>query len=246
MSTIVDAPILEEQLENEFPSVDLDDELPPLESGDRLTRDEFERRYDAMPELKKAELIKGVVYVGSPVRIGFHGEPDLIVHTWIGNYVAATPGTQGAGNSSILLADDSMPQPDSLLRIRSECGGQSRIERDYVEGSPEFVGEISASSASYDLHDKLHVYHESGIQEYLVWRVYDRQVDWFIRQQDAYARLTPDAAGVVKSTVFPGLWLDVPALVRYDVAAVLKKLDEGLQTAEHADFVQRLAAAKQD
>ena len=40
----------------------------PLENGDRLTRAEFERRYAAMPRLKKAELIEGIVYVPSPVR----------------------------------------------------------------------------------------------------------------------------------------------------------------------------------
>lgn len=35
----------------------------PLENGDRLSRFEFEHRYQAMPELKKAELVEGVVYI---------------------------------------------------------------------------------------------------------------------------------------------------------------------------------------
>ena len=54
--------------------------VPPLENGDRLTRDEFERRYEAMPHLKKAELIEGVVYVPSPVRYRHHGAPLSLIH----------------------------------------------------------------------------------------------------------------------------------------------------------------------
>jgi hypothetical protein len=29
-------------------------EIPPLEKGDRLPRSEFERRYQAMPQIKKS------------------------------------------------------------------------------------------------------------------------------------------------------------------------------------------------
>ena len=49
--------------------------IPPLENGDRLSLAEFERRYENMPSLKKAELIKGVVLMGSPVRFVQHGRP---------------------------------------------------------------------------------------------------------------------------------------------------------------------------
>src|SRR5258707_5815839 len=77
--------------------------IPPLENGDRLTRSEFERRYDAMPHLKKAELIEGVVFVGSPVRHDQHGKPDSDLNTWAGVYRAATPGTDGATNTTVRL-----------------------------------------------------------------------------------------------------------------------------------------------
>lgn len=62
--------VLQQSKQSSAPSI------PPLESGDRLTRAEFERRYEAAPEHFKAELIEGVVYVASPVRI-FHGNPQF-------------------------------------------------------------------------------------------------------------------------------------------------------------------------
>lgn len=61
----------------------------PLENGDRLSRIEFERRYQAMPELKKAELIEARVYIASPFRI-IHGQPHAHIMTWLGVYCAAT------------------------------------------------------------------------------------------------------------------------------------------------------------
>jgi len=39
-----------------------------LESGDHLTHEEFHRRYLERPDIKKAELVEGVVYVSSPGR----------------------------------------------------------------------------------------------------------------------------------------------------------------------------------
>jgi hypothetical protein len=77
--------------------------LPPLDSGDRLTRSEFERRYDAMPHLKKAELIEGVVYMPSPVRVRSHGKPHGQIMSWVGVYCAATPGVDFADNPTLRL-----------------------------------------------------------------------------------------------------------------------------------------------
>ncbi|MDR5639075.1 Uma2 family endonuclease, partial [Thermosynechococcus sp. PP42] len=146
-------------------------QLPPLESGDRLTRDEFERRYAAMPQLKKAELIEGIVYVASPLRYRSHGQPHLFLITWLGTYCAATPGVEAADAPTIRLDADNEPQPDAILRLSH--GGRSRITADdYIEGAPELVVEIAASSAAYDLHDKLRVYRRNGVQEYLVWCTY--------------------------------------------------------------------------
>src|SRR5262245_42047125 len=143
-----------------------------LENGDRLSRAEFERRYEAMPELKKAELIEGEVYVGSPVRHDLHSRPHGHLTVWIGTYSAATSGTDFGDNGSVRLDLDNEPQPDAYLLIRSERGGQARIsEDDFVEGAPELVAEVASSSVSYDLGKKLHVYRRNGVREYVVWRV---------------------------------------------------------------------------
>lgn len=209
--------------------------IPPLESGDKLTRAEFERRYDAMPNLKKAELIEGVVYLASPLRIKSHGEPHAFIMTWLGVYTAATSGVGFADNPTVRLDADNEPQPDALLRI--ENGGQSHIsEDDYVEGAPELVVEIAASTASYDLHEKLKVYRRNQVQEYLVWRVYDGAFDWFRLDEGKYIQLEGDAEGVIRSQVFPGLWLDKSALLTGNLAKVLEVLQQGLASAEHRNF----------
>ncbi|RPI83042.1 MAG: Uma2 family endonuclease [Planctomycetaceae bacterium] len=214
--------------------------VPPLESGDRLSREEFERRYRAMPQHQKAELIQGVVYVSSPVRYEDHGNPHFDLITWLGVYRSRTPFVEGADNVTVLLDEINEPQPDALLRLAVERGGRSQVMGGYVEGAPEWVGEIASSSASYDLHDKFDAYLRSGVQEYLVWRVRDRAVDWFVSNADRFVPIAPDADGVLRSRVFPGLWLDAAALIRRDMAGVLQVLQRGLAAAEHADFVRRL------
>ncbi len=214
---------------------------PPLENGDRLTREEFERRYEAMPDVKKAELINGVVYMGSPVRFRGHGRPHVLLLTWLGMYSALTPGVLCADNTTVRLGADSEPQPDVLLRLEPETGGNSRISADdYVEGAPELLAEIAASSASYDMHDKMDVYRRSGVQEYLVWRVYDEQIDWFALRDGVYIRLRPDESGAISSRVFPGLRLSLSALLMGNAAQVVAELQKGLGTAEHTAFVTRL------
>ena len=162
----------------------LDNGIPPLEAGDRLSRAEFERRYKAMPQLKRAELIEGVVYMPSPVRLTRHGRPHFDLVTWLAIYKAATPGVIGADNTSTRLDLDNEPQPDAVLFIDPAHGGQARISPDdYVEGAPELVAEVASSSVSYDLTDKLKVYRRNGVREYIVWRVLDRQIDWFVSEK---------------------------------------------------------------
>lgn len=218
----------------------------PLENGDRLTREEFERRYEARPDLKKAELIEGVVYVPSPVNYLDHGKPQTHLVTWLGVYEAATPGTDAGDNSTVRLDLDNEPQPDAFLRIKPEQGGQSRTsEQGYVEGAPELVAEIAATSASYDLHVKLNAYRRNGVREYIVFRAIDREVDWFILRGGQYERLSPDARGVSRSSSFPGLWLEVSAFARGDIALVLAVLQEGLKSSEHAELVQRLSRPRE-
>jgi len=215
----------------------------PLENGDHLTAAEFERRYNAMPELKKAELIEGVVYMSSAVRFVQHGEQHFQLITWLGYYQAYTQGIRGADNSTIRLDLDNIPQPDALLLMDPAAGGQAQIDADgYILHAPELAGEVAASSASYDLHTKLTVYRRNGVREYLVWRVEDNAIDWFVLHQRQFDRLAADAAGVYRSEVFPGLWLDAPALLRGDLAAVFATLQQGLATSEHAALVAGLRA----
>lgn len=210
----------------------------PLENGDRLTRAEFERRYSTMPNLKKAELIEGVVYMGSPVRV-IHGQPHAQVITWLGTYWTATPGIALLDNTTVRLDADNEPQPDALLRI--EKGGQTTISEDgYLEGAPEFIAEIAASSASYDLRDKLRVYRRNQVQEYLVWQVNEQKIDWFRLREGEYIALPSDATGTIKSEVFPGLWLAFPALIAGNLVEVQSVLQMGLTTSEHQGFVENL------
>ncbi|MEP0918476.1 Uma2 family endonuclease [Leptolyngbya sp. DQ-M1] len=213
---------------------------PPLESGDRLSRSEFERRYAPYPNLK-AELIEGVVYVASPVRAKQHGRPHAYVIGWLTAYVAATPGVDIEDNATVRLDLDNEPQPDALLRIEPEAGGGSRItEDDYIEGAPELVVEIAASSASVDLNAKLNAYRRNGVKEYLVWQIYENQIRWFRLQDSEYVLLEPEA-GVIKSRIFPGLWLNVASLQQGDIATVLSNLQTGLNSPEHQEFKDRLS-----
>jgi Uma2 family endonuclease len=222
-------------------SVRLDDALPALENGDRLTRAEFERRYEAMPHMKKAELIEGIVYVPSPVRHRQHGSPHAHLVGWLFQYAANTPGVEVGDNSSVRLDLDNEPQPDALLFIDPACGGQVRIGADgIIEGAPELVAEVASSSVSYDLHAKLHVYRRNGVREYLVWRVLEREIDWFVLRAGQYERMPVDAQGLLRSEIFPGLWLDPAALVRGDLATVLAVVQQGIAIPEHALFVTRL------
>jgi Uma2 family endonuclease len=223
------------------PNSFLNGQLPPLETGDRLTRPEFERRYDAMPNLKKAELIEGVVYVPSAVRFRRHGRPHSQLITWLGVYEAGTLGVETGDNSSARLDLDNEPQPDALLLIDPARGGQARISPDdYVELAPELVAEVAASSVSFDLNTKFQVYRRCGVREYIVWRVLDQQVDWFVLRDGQYDRQTPDSDGLYRSEVFPGLWLDPAALVAGNLARVLAVVQQGIASAEHAAFVSRL------
>jgi Uma2 family endonuclease len=218
------------------------DTLPPLENGDRLSLNDFEQRYEAMPHIKKAELIEGIVYMPSPVRVRSHGKPHGQIMGWIGTYSAATPGVEFADNTTLRLDPDNEPQPDAMLWIDAAAGGHARVsDDDYLEGSPELIVEVAASSASYDLHVKCEVYQRNGVQEYVVWRVYDRHVDWFRLENGQYITVPADAEGIIHSCVFPDLRLAVPALLSGDLAHVVAELQRGLASAEHQACVETLA-----
>jgi Uma2 family endonuclease len=221
----------------------VEQQVPPLVAGERLTRDEFLRRWEAMPHVKRAELIEAVVYIPSPVSFE-HGDSDFHVSAWLGTYEAHTPGCRGSSSATWLMDESSAPQPDDSLRILPEYGGQSRREGKYVAGAPEFLAEISLSSAEYDLHQKKDVYEQNGVQEYMVVLVEEQEVRWH-RLIDGGFQLVPQPAdGIYRSAVFPGLWLDAAALLSGDLARVLAVLQQGLQTPEHQQFVERLAAQR--
>lgn len=217
-------------------------EVEPLENGDRLTASAFLRRYEAMPEVKKAELIEGVVYMGSPVRLAQHAEPDTLVQGWLLTYAARTPGTSAAGNATVRLDGDNVAQPDALLRLLPECGGRSRVNaQGYLEGPPELIVEIAASSATIDLHDKLRVYRRLGVLEYLVWRASEKQFDWLLLDEEEYHPNPADDLGIVHSRTFPGLCLDVAAALAMNAAKVLDVLQAAIGQSVHASFVADVA-----
>lgn len=221
----------------------VEQEVPPLVPGDFLSRDEFLRRWEAMPHLKFAELIRGVVYMPSPLSRK-HGGADLKVAAWLGVYMAATPGCEGLCNATWLMGEDESPQPDTSLRILPECGGQSRTKGRYAAGAPEFLAEVCLSSTSYDLHQKLEVYQEAGVCEYLAVLMREREVRWHQRIDNRFEVIPVPADGVYRSMVFPGLWLDAAALLADDLARVLSVLQDGIRTPEHQQFVEQLAARR--
>jgi Uma2 family endonuclease len=217
--------------------------VPVLEPGDHLTRDEFERRFDATPGLKKAELIEGVVYMAPAVRWDNHASPHIHLAGWAVTYQASTPGVLSGDNGSVRLDLDNEPQPDLTMLIDPAHGGQAKFsDDDYVEGAPEFVAEVSGSSVSMDMNTKLRMYRRSGVKEYLVWRVLDRAIDWFVLRDSTYEPLVPQPDGIVRSEVFPGLWLDVAAMVDMNLSHVLQALQRGIDSPEHAAFVSLLAS----
>ena len=220
--------------------------IPPLENGDHLTCSEFERRYHAMPPGTKAELIEGVVYMASPVRVKGHGKPHAQIIALLFNYCVATPGVEIGDNITVRLDLDNEPQPDVALWISEDCGGRAIISSDdYLEGAPELIVEVAASSVAFDLHEKLRLYRRNRVEEYLIWRAYDNAFDWFSLQNEEYVRLTPDDTGLIASRVFPGLRLNVVALLQGDAAQALADLQTGLRDEGHTAFIARLAARAQ-
>lgn len=215
-------------------------QLPPLHNGDHLTRAEFERRYAAQPHVKHAELIEGVVYMPSPVSIQ-HGKTHANIMVWLGLYRSQTSGLHVADNVTIRLDLENEVQPDAVLYIDEKLGGQVQIEDDFLAGPPELVVEVAASSAAYDLHEKLRVYRRSGVQEYLVLLAYEQETRWFQLVEGEYQLFAPDENGRLRSQRFPGLHFQPDLFWNDDLAGLLQVLQEGLATPEHQTFVAELA-----
>ena len=148
-----------------------------------------------------------------------------------------TPGVELGDTPTVRLDRDNEPQPDVVLRLSEAAGGQSVIDSDgYIAGAPELVAEISASTATIDLGDKLRAYRRNGVKEYIVWQVSDRRIDWFYLDNDEYVALAPKENGIFQSRVFPGLWLDRHAMITGDMQRVTAVLQEGLASSVHSVF----------
>ncbi|MCW6037815.1 Uma2 family endonuclease [Spirulina subsalsa FACHB-351] len=202
---------------------------PPLQNGDRLSRPEFERRYQGDPSVQKAELIEGIVYLASPLRFQQHAEPHSRLHGWLWTYQVATPGLLLGIEPTVRLDLENEVQPDIVLIREEAAGGQTRITPDgYLEGPPELVVEIAASSAAIDLDLKQQVYQRNGVLEYIVWQSYEQRLDWWGLIEGDYQPLLPDEQGIIRSRVFPGLWLAVEAFLMSDMGEVLRVLQTGI------------------
>jgi Uma2 family endonuclease len=219
-----------------------DTKCPPLESGDHLSQAEFERRYQASRHIKKAELIEGVVYVASPLSFQYHAQPHSQLHGWIWTYQLSIPALMLGIDPTLRLDLNNEPQPDLVLILNEKAGGQTRLSQEgYLEGTPELVIEIAASSASIDLTSKKEAYCRNRIPEYIVWQIFENELIWFQWIEGTYQPLPKAADGVIRSRIFPGLWLDQQALLQGDMPQVLAVLQQGIQSPEHQEFVKTLA-----
>ena len=218
---------------------------PPLRDGDRLTASEFILRWEAMPDLKHAELIDGIVYMASPVSYP-HSRFHMALSGWLLKYEAGTPGCEGGSEGTWLMGGQNVPQPDNTLRILPHKGGQSTDDGDYTAGAPELIVEVAASSRARDLGIKRKLYESMKVQEYVVVATKPFQVIWHLWTPSGYRPLEPENDGLLRSRCFPGLWLDPAALLNADASRLLAVLDQGLATPEHAAFVVQLASSRRN
>ena len=218
--------------------------VPLLENGDTLDTEEFLRRYERMPGVKKAELVGGTVFMASPVS-AFHSDPHFDLIIWLGNYRSGTPKVRGSDNPTVEFGKGVVFQPDAMLTTPAALGGKSSLNsKNYTVGSPELVAEVAMSSVGLDTGPKRKMYLKHGVGEYVLWRVEDEAIDWWTLRGGQYVAIEPDAAdGLLKSSVYPGLWLDRAAMLRGDMPAVLAALQLGLASPGHADFAAGLRVA---
>ena len=220
---------------------------PPLIEGDSLTSDEFLRRWEEMPDVRRAELIDGIVYMPSPVSIG-HSNYELFLGNWLGFYALATPGCRPAMEGTWLMGEGQTPQPDVVLLILPEYGGQSKVSGDsltgYYTGAPELIVEVAFSSYSRDFGAKKRLYERMGVREYLIAVPREKKLVSLGLTDNGFQPIAPGADGVFRSACFPGLWLDTAALWTLDLQQMNLFVQQGLATPEHAEFVARLASQK--
>jgi Putative restriction endonuclease len=216
--------------------------VPLLANGDRMSRADFHRRYEACPPDEKFELVGGTVYMASPLRYP-HGTYHKTLSLVLGLYEAGTPGVEAADNVTTILGEESETHPDLALRILAECGGQSRVnDEEYLEGSPELIAEVAYSSRAIDMNQKRQDYQRAEVLEYLVLCIEGPELHWF--HFPSGNQIQPNRAGVSRSLVFPGLWVHVQALLEQDGPRLIEVVQQGLASRPHAAFVRRLQAAR--
>ncbi len=214
--------------------------LPPLVDGQRLDQPTFHERYEAMPPGTRAELVGGIVFLmPSPVSLEHARKNDAAVG-WLLHYERFTPGVETNANLTTILDPKNEVQPDALLRIKPECGGQARVEGKFLGGAPELVLEVAVSTRSKDLGRKLREYELTGVLEYVVAVGDPNDLFWHVRREGRLVRVPPGADGLYRSESFPGLWLDPASLLSRDLNGLFFTLDRGLASPEHAEFVARL------
>jgi len=212
---------------------------PILREGDRLTSAEFLQRWEAMPDLKLAELIDGVVFMPSPVGLS-HATVVSNINAWLWLYKDATPGCQSTSDATWVMGPTDVPQPDAVLRVLPEHGGHSGEAGGYGKGAPELIVEVSGSTLSRDLGIKLELYRKAGVREYITILLKPQRVIWRELSRGRYRDIDPSEDGLLRAHYFPGLWLDPQAL--WDPKQSLRPaIEQGIQTPGHAAFVRRLA-----
>jgi Uma2 family endonuclease len=209
----------------------------PLITGTRMELEEFLRRWEALPDLKNAELIDGIVFVSSPVGLR-HSDFDSQISLWLGTYSAATPGARSGHNATCIMLGSS-PQPDCHLRLVTERGS-SRVARNLLHGAPELVVEIVESSYSHDFGPKKALYQRAGVREYITVEAVMQDLIWRVLEDGSYVTMKPDAGGILRSRVFPGLWLNPADLWALDDSTMLALLRQGLDSPEHKAFIASL------
>lgn len=198
---------------------------PPLHNGDRMSPDEFLWRSEQIPELKKAELIKGVVYLASPVSRP-HSAYEAFFGAWLTHYAVAKNEDLWIGSNPTLRLEGSVVQPDVALLRRG-----ASLTEGYLEVTPDLVVEVSYSSKTYDLGLKLATYRSASVPEYLTVLVQSRRIEWRVLNGSRYRLLQLPKDGILKSPNFPGLWLDTKALFPLDRLRLFAAVDRGVKTA---------------
>ncbi len=170
------------------------------------------RRYERLPEVKRAELLEGTVCVHPPLIYSLSHRRTLLTYLLV-RYQMLHPETETVGNTTWLIDGENVAQPDSSYRVKR--GGSSWLDQEgFLRGVPEMVFEVTS-----DIHSRKDLYQRVRAQEFVHWRVEFEAIDFYRLDSGSgvFLKEQPDADGVWRSWVFPGLALDVDALFRNDL-----------------------------